>query len=166
MAGIGQYFHGEEGLVTELFWSAWNDALYLSMFLEGNPYRTDTLDYGSDIGIDPAIKPGCTAHYVRLDSTCGLWVEKGHELSPAVDEALRRCHENREKYIQRHRYSLKTFGRPWLEQLAKESGIPVTIQGVDRGRPQPTPTRRPPSSMFLSYSHQDVLLAREFFNSL
>ena len=137
------------------------------MFLEGNPYRTDTLDYGSDIGIDPAIKPGCTAHYVRLDSTCGLWVEKGHELSPAVDEALRRCHENREKYIQRHRYSLKTFGRPWLEQLAKESGIPVTIQGVDRGRPQPTPTRRPSSvSMFLSYSHQDVLLAREFFNSL
>lgn len=167
MGGIGQYFHGEEGSVTEVYWFASEEMLFFAMLLNGDPYRTYTSDYGSDIGIDPAIKPGCTVVYVRLDATCGLWVEKGHEFSPALDEALRRCHENREKYMNRYRYSLKTSGKRWLEELARESGIPVTIQGVERPRPRPTPTHRPSSvSIFLSYSHQDVLLAREFFNSL
>ena len=58
----------KRGSVLALKWNAYHDDNNLSyvMALRGDPHRIAAYDYGSDIGIDPLIKPGDRVVYVRM----------------------------------------------------------------------------------------------------
>jgi hypothetical protein len=170
MSGIADYFHGEVGEATRLFWFADETRLFFDMDLRGDPHRLRTTDYGSDIGIDPQIMPGAEVVYARLDQTCGLWVERGNEFTPRLEQALARCKQHRTRFIHAYRSLPKsgnTLPSSWLDQLARDTNLEVFTRGTFANGSFPT-SERPatPVSVFLSYKHQDVLLAREFYDCL
>src|SRR5207302_375049 len=96
MSGIGNYFHGESGRVTDFCWVADEKLLTYEMKLFGDPHREVALDYGSDISIDPALKPGDQAVYIRMNSRTGVWVKPQDRFSPQLKSALDRAGRNRE----------------------------------------------------------------------
>lgn len=170
MGGIADYFHGEAGEATRLFWFADESRLFFDMDLRGDSHRERTTDYGSDIGIDPAIKPGAQVTYVRLDETSGLWVESGNEFTPNLEQALARCMEHREQFIDAYRYVPKPGKTPpttWIDWLTRETGLKVYTRTDFEGAGTAFSDRpSTPISVFLSYRHHDVLLAREFYDAL
>jgi hypothetical protein len=154
MGGIGDYFHGETARAEELFWVLDGKRLFLELALSGNPHRQRALDYGSDIGIDPGIKPGSEVRYIRLDDTCGLWVEKGNEFTPELERSLARCHRNREKYLENCQALINNpMSKPesWIPALAEASGFQVhEPEGSTRNTGPDLDRPAAPISIFLS----------------
>jgi hypothetical protein len=170
MAGISQYFHGEGGRVTALEWVADKEQLHYVMWLEGDPHRESANDYGSDIGIDPRIRPGDRVEYLRLSAYHGIWVRESDARPPFLDEAEARVMKNRERI---EAYSDLTTepdfeAGPWLDVLAEETSVPVRMSGPDGAPRESAPPRPapPPTSIFLSYSRKNALPARRFFEVL
>ncbi|MFP5285579.1 MAG: hypothetical protein ACLGI9_07570 [Thermoanaerobaculia bacterium] len=86
MSGIANYYHGEQGVAREISWWPAQDKLFLRLDLEGDPHRAFALDYGSDIAIDPAIRPRDHVVYIRLDNTCGVWVHRADQFTYRLEE--------------------------------------------------------------------------------
>jgi hypothetical protein len=59
MPGIVDYIHGEEGVVQSVTIERDADGRpFRVLRISGNPFRSDVLDYGRDIRVDPALGPG------------------------------------------------------------------------------------------------------------
>lgn len=170
MAGITQYFHGEGGRATALEWVAGKEQLHYVMRLEGDRHRESANDYGSDIGIDPRIKPGDRVEYLRLTDYDGIWVREGDALPPFLNEAEARVIKNRERMEAYSDLAMEPGfeAEPWLDALAEETGIPARLSRPDGPPRESAPARpaAPPTSVFLSYSRKNALPARRFFEVL
>lgn len=165
MAGISQYYHGEEGQAVDLTWVADKESLLYAMSLRGDPHRDSAFDYGSDIGIDPQIKCGDRVVYLRLDAYGGIWVDINKQFHPQLGEAEHRVIKNR-NCIEKYRdlaESDEDAARRWAESVAQKTGIPVRPR-LSHDRPAEDPGT--PSTIFLSYSSRNVLMAREMFLNL
>lgn len=162
MSGIGDYFHGEEADVLEVNWIPHGDYLSYAIELANNPHRKRAQAYGSDIGIDPLIRPKDHVIYIRLSSYCGIWVKSGMQFSPELDAALVRVAANTERC---RRYSGGVLAQLWAQRLRFSTGIEVL-----------NPTKAKPfdrdsipvieESVFLSHSGRNTLLARFLFEAL
>lgn len=161
MAGIANYYHGEGGEVVRLGWAADPELLFFVLELEGDPHRRTAQVYGSDISIDPDLRPGDRAVYIRLGTTTGIWLRQGEEQGPALEHALQRAGEN-----QRWMEEFSRAGgrrKAWLAGLARQTGRPVRELGEDEVLSE---APRLDLSLFLSYSSSDVLLARDLYERL
>ncbi|MFO7589135.1 MAG: toll/interleukin-1 receptor domain-containing protein [Gemmatimonadota bacterium] len=165
MSGISQYFHGEEGLVTELAWMPAGDQLVLRMGLAGDPHRTVAIDYGSDIGIDPLLRPGGRAIYLRANAWSGIWTAGAHRYHPETDAAMARALETRSR-MEEYGGLVGEGGanlRRWLQTLATDTGLPLRpLQPGDRVSDTPLDA----AGVFLSYSSQNALLAQWLYRQL
>jgi hypothetical protein len=167
MGGIINYYHGEDGRAGRRSWSAAPDALTCTLEIGGNRHRTAAFDYGSDIGIDPAIREGDAVVYLRLDETCGIWVRAGDGGGPPLGAALERVEQNR-AWMRRYEDAVAADGFPpgaWLRELARATGVPAAA-GEEDG---PAPGGEQPgteASLFISYSSRNVLLARQIHDDL
>src|SRR3712207_1786746 len=94
MGGITNYYHGETATVSDIFWRV-GDPLTYTLQLERNPHRTEAHDYGTDIGIDPGIKVGDDVIYLRLDDTCGIWVDGSVGSADELASSIFRVERNR-----------------------------------------------------------------------
>lgn len=166
MSGIANYFHGEGGQVVDFGWVADEDSLTYEMRLAGDPHRELAFDYGSDIAIDPALRPGDRAVYIRMGPYSGAWVQEEDQYSPRLDLAFERAADHRRPI---HDYiALTSTGideaRSWAEStLAASTGIPVRMRSA-----ADAPSEKPATavSIFLSYSSRNALMARQFFEYL
>lgn len=160
MSGISQYYHGERGEVVEVSWIPDKDLLYYTITLRGNPFRIRALDYSSDIGIDPIIKIGDRPVYLRLDSYCGIWVATQNRFSTKLEKALERVKKNRQymKDYQQLVESQDPLLQRWLDSLKEKTGVPVGCQIEGE---QIKELSFFPVTIFLSYCHNNYLLAKE-----
>ncbi len=91
MGGIINYIHGECGVVESLTIQSDDDGRkYRVLRMRNNPFRSDAIDYGSDIRIDPTLTPGNEVSFVRLDPRCGYWLRKSERYHPSLKHALSR----------------------------------------------------------------------------
>jgi TIR domain len=168
MGGIRSYFHGESGSVLALKWNAYHDDNNLSyvMALRGDPHRIAAYDYGSDIGIDPLIKPGDRVVYVRMDSTCGIWVKDGYQLTPELDGALDRVLQNRKKSLRyMNLYEISpTLAKVWAKTLPYRTGISLEFPIGETPDRASLPATE--ASVFLSHSGRNALAARFLYEGL
>jgi TIR domain len=165
MSGISQYYHGEQGEVVDLTWVTYEESLLYEMSLRGDPHRHSAFDYGSDIGIDPQIKPRDRVVYLRLNQYGGIWVEVSKQFHPELDEAERRVIKNRD-FIEKYRdlaESDRDAAYRWAESVAKRTAIRVRPQLSHEKSSEKPGT---PATVFLSYSSRNVLMAREMFRAL
>lgn len=167
MSGIGNYFHGEEGVVRERRWLFTDETMSDVLLLDGDPHRNYALDYGSDIRFDPAITPGDRVVYVRLGPTAGFWCRKGDEYTPRLDEALERRSAARDvahQYVDFLGIS-PLLARTWGRLVAARAGWPAQFA---REKNSPYPPREMPwaVSIFLSHSGRNSLLTDAIFKTL
>lgn len=163
MGGIGQYFHGEEGEVARLRWAAFGDMVIYRMELRGNPHRSFAQAYGSDIAIDPILRPGDTARYVRLDKYCGVWVRPGDELGEGLETALSR--QRKLLWYIRMYLNLGPLAIPWaMVWLPLRTRVPVRLGWPGERPPSDAPATR--ISIFVSYSSREEERARRFCEEL
>jgi len=119
----------------------------------------------SDISIDPLLKPDDKAVFVRVGKYSAIWVKKGAEFHPQLQEAIERTRKWT-WYFLRHR-KIASYSR-FLAMLyglriAARTHIPVTWrEPVEK----PSTLLSTPLTVFLSYRSKNVLLAHEFYNSL
>jgi hypothetical protein len=93
MGGVINYYHGESGVVVDRRYIVTDQQQAQVLRLRGNPHREFAYDYeGGDIHIDPLLKPGNKAVFVRTDSYGGVWVREEdqlyRELQKAVDRVI------------------------------------------------------------------------------
>lgn len=155
MGGIINYFHGEGGIVSAVHRSP--EKAETILHLEENSHRNLARDYGTDIGIDPAIQVGDRAVYWRLDGTCGIWVRQGqptNELESCIQRVIG------------HRAFMEEWAKLQPERVPMTSPHirPFSSDRWLKGSLSDEPLTR--ASIFLSYSHQNVLLAREIYRDL
>ena len=166
MSGIGNYFHGEAGSVADLCWVADENLLTYEMKLFGDPHREVARDYGSDISIDAALKPGDQAIYIRMNAWTGVWVKPENRFSPQLESALDRASRNRgpiRKYIDLTAHGVEA-AISWAEEsLPSTTRIPVRVRHAGESTSERPATA---ASIFLSYSSRNALVARQFFEHL
>lgn len=145
MGGIINYYHGESGTVVDLGFASDEEERTYVLRLEGDPHRELVRDYGSDIGIDPLLQVGDRAFFVRMDPYAGIWVREQDRLYPELEEAFGRSLGQR----------YGDYSEPHItEETARK-------MGAER-------VRRPATeaSFFLSFSSENVLVARQIFEDL
>jgi TIR domain len=163
MGGIINYYHGEDGIVSDRWWQVLGDLLSFQIELSGDPHRIWARDYNTDIGIDPTIRRGDRVVYLRLDDTSGIWVRESDQRGSELSDAISRVMENRR----------------WMERWAKHSQDVDEISKIAQGLFDETneplrivvgePTNDGPAtpvSFFLSYSSRNSLLARQIYEDL
>jgi hypothetical protein len=132
------------------------------MSLRGDPHRRVAYDYGSDIGIDPQIRSGQRAVYLRINAYAGIWVRPSHQFHPELEKAEKRVMEGRE-YMEAYQNLKANRRRKWIEALENRTEIPVRIEKSGLNLTEEPVT---PLSLFLSYSRRNVLMARNLFEKL
>jgi hypothetical protein len=166
MSGIGNYFHGETGRVADLCWVADENLLTYEMKLFGDPHREVARDYNSDISIDPALKPGDQAVFIRMNAWTGVWVTPENRFSPQLESALDRAGRNREtirKYIDLTGREVEA-AISWAEEsLPSTTQIPVRVRNAAESTSERPATA---ASIFLSYSSRNALVARQIYEHL
>lgn len=166
MVTVFDYYHGEEGEVVHRHWMIGKRRLIYSMQLRGNPHRAFVLEHtSSDIAIDPLLKPGDKTVFVRLGRYSAIWVKKGDEFHPEVEQAIERAREKHRRFF---RYeNIVSFSRflatLYVLVIAARKRIPVRLREPVE-KPPALPTT--PVKVFLSYRRSNVLLAHEFYNKL
>jgi hypothetical protein len=166
MVTVFNYYHGEEGEVVHSNWIIGKRKLIYSIQLRGNPHRAFVLEHtGSDISIDPILKPGDKTVLVRLGQYSAIWVNKGAEFHPEVEQAIERARE-RKQYFLRYR-NIVSYSRflatLFVLRIAARTRIPVRLsEPVEK----PSTLSITPITVFLSYRSTNVLLAQEFYNNL
>jgi hypothetical protein len=145
VAGIINYYHGESGTVVDCGYASDKERRTCVLRLEGDPHREMAYDYGGDIGIDPLLQVGDRAVFVRIDAYAGIWVREQDRLYPELEEAIGRS------LVQRN-------GDCTQPHITDE-----TARKMGTGR-----VRRPATeaSFFLSFSSENVLVARQIFEDL
>lgn len=74
MGGIINYYHGESGLVIDRRYVVNEEQRVHVLRLRGNPHREFAFDYeGGDVHIDPLLKPGDKATFIRLAWIIHRW---------------------------------------------------------------------------------------------
>lgn len=164
MSGIGNYYHGENGEVSEVYYDTDDHRIFFNVLLRGDRHRDLAKDYGSDVGIDPSIRPGDKVTYIRLDNTSGLWVLAGDEHTPLLDKALARCHAHRRRWMEP--YARRSDRRTLLESLARETPYQIRTNGTPPSVNTSMDEPHTPLSVFLSYASENVLLARDIYDYL
>lgn len=159
VGGLINYYHGESGLVVDRRYVVNDKQRAHTLRLRGNPHREFAFDYeGGDVRIDPVLKPGDRATFVRLDPYGGLWVREQDRLYPE----LQRAHDRIMSEIQRNStpgVKVMRLHGIWAEQYVAE--------GTRRGSGVPLPNRPATrASFFLSFSSKNVMLARQIFEDL
>jgi hypothetical protein len=91
VAGIINYYHGESGTVVDRGYAPDEEPRTYVLRLEGDPHRELAYDYGSDIAVDPLLRAGDGAVFVRLDSYAGIWVREKDRLYPELEQAVGRA---------------------------------------------------------------------------
>ncbi len=124
MSGIGSYIDGEKGIVTSIQWAVTPELLIYRLHLEGNKNRAYAQDYGSDIGIDPYLRPGDQVEYIRLDRYAGIWVKQNARDTPEVPKALHRVKKNRKLIFEY--FALLNYKGP-LAKLRKKIVVKWTM---------------------------------------
>jgi len=120
MAGIRDYIHGEKGIVESLSIEQDDEGrLYRVLRMSGNPFRFDVIDYGSDIRIDPTLKKGESACYVRVDSWCGFWARSEEHYQPQINHAINRYFSPED--IDRNKFEIKNLNRHSLPEPIEAS---------------------------------------------
>jgi hypothetical protein len=178
MAGITSTFHGESGVIAEMRWVATDDRVRLGIRLEGNPHK-DWAYTSGDISIDPQLKVGDRAVYIRCGGTSGIWVKDVDTHFPNLSDAFARDApwSDRVRRDDINGAITRLFQR-WLPHpvvaalrrlalrpLLRPAGLPMhVVNGGDLpGNEYQNPSG---ATFFLSYDHQDVLLADALYRSL
>jgi hypothetical protein len=173
MGGIISYFHGEAGVVKEKVWVI-GSRLELKLVLDDNPHRGSALDYGTDIGIDPDINTGDFCRYFRLDETCGIWLKDRNYTVKQIRKAIQRVLKNR-KYIDDYKtnydkkledFDINAFAKNI--SISTKASVTIDLSFITNGYPPDKPTKKQltKSSLFLSYSSKNILLAHEIYQML
>lgn len=145
MGGIINYYHGESGTIVDRGYAPDEEERTYVLRLEGDPHRELTYDYGSDIGIDPLLRVGERAIFLRIDTYAGIWVREQDRFYPELDRAVGRVVSAREQDHTEPRIT---------DETARKMGA---------GRVQRPATE---ASFFLSFSSENVLMARQVFEDL
>lgn len=145
MAGIINYYHGESGTVVDRGYAPDEEPRTYVLRLEGDPHREMVYDYGSDIAIDPLLQTGERAVFVRMDPYTGIWVREKDRLYPELEHAVGRAMGERYGDHMEPRITDETRGK------------------MGAGRVQRPATE---ASFFLSFSSENVLVARQIFEDL
>lgn len=160
MGGVINYYHGESGLIMDRQLVVTKDQRAHTLRLRYNPHREFAFDYeGGDIHIDPLLKVGDTATFVRLEPYGGIWVRNQDQLYPDLQSAYDRVTE--EIRARPHPPGVITVR---LQGIWTEQYIADEVRSAS-GNPSPTqPATK--ASFFLSFSSKNVLLARQIFSDL
>lgn len=128
--------------------------------MRDNPHREFAYDYeGGDVHVDPSLRVGDEVVFVRTDLYGGVWVREQDKLYPKLQRALDRV---RDEIMSRPRspglITVRLQG-VWTEQyIAKgtqnKSGDPLFERPATD------------ASFFLSFSSENVMLARQIFEDL
>ncbi len=145
MAGIINYYHGESGFVADRGYAPDEEQRTYVLRLEGDPHRELAYDYGSDIGIDPLLRVGEKATFLRIDTYAGIWVREQDLFYPELEPAIGRVVSGRD-------------GDHTEPRITDE-----TARKMGTGRVQRPATE---TSFFLSFSSENVLVARQIFEDL
>jgi hypothetical protein len=145
VAGIINYYHGESGTVVDRGYAPDEEWLPYVLRLEGDPHRELAYDDGSDIGIDPLLRTGERAVFVRMDIYTGIWVRERDQYYPELERAIGRVMAERD-------------GGRTEPHVTDE-----TKSKVGAGRVQRPATE---ASFFLSFGSENVLVARQIFTDL
>lgn len=166
METVSNYYHGEEGEVVDSNWICGKSRLIYWMQLRGNPHRAFvSMHTRSDISIDPLLRPGDKTVFVRLGQYSAIWVKKGDEFYPKLEQVIERSRESirvLNKYRNIASYS-RFLAMLYGLMVAARTRIPVRLREPVE-KPSTLPTT--PLTVFLSYSNKNVLLAHEFYNNL
>src|SRR5215210_4870684 len=84
MGGIINYYHGESGLVVDRQFVLNEEQRALILRLQGDPHREFAFAYGGDVYIDPLLRKGDTAVFIRTEQYGGLWVREQDSLYPEL----------------------------------------------------------------------------------
>ena len=147
MAGVINYYHSESGVVADRGYVPDQPDMprTYALRLKDDPHHELAYDYGSDIAIDPLLNLGDRAVYVRLDSYAGIWVREQDQFYPKLQSAISRALEERSG----------NWMSPHISGETKR-------KAHNRLSEQPATE----SSFFLSFSSDNVLLARQVFEDL
>lgn len=158
MAGIFNYYHGEEGTIRALTAQRDGRDLKRCLELDDNPHRTVAFDYGSDIIIDPTLVSGDRARFARLTQYDGVWVRESEFELPLVVQAANRAVKARGEYL-----GPNGFKGRFPDISADEAADSEEIT-FDEKRYSERPSTD--ATFFLSYSSTDVLIARSVVRDL
>jgi len=168
VGGIINYYHGEAGQAIRRMWTANEEHLTYQMVLSDDPHRESVYDYGTDIGIDPAIQVGDKVIYIRLDDTCGIWVQRTNAFGPALHTAIDRVKQNRgwmDSYAKLEKKGTAATDK-WLVQLQERTGVAFNMED-DSDDPRVMKDRpATEASIFVSYSSKNILMARQIYGDL
>ncbi len=145
MAGIIGYYHGESGTVADCGYAPAEEERTYVLRLEGDPHRELAYDYGSDIGIDPLLRVGEKATFLRIGTYAGIWVREQDLFYPELERAVGRVVSARDGDRMEPRIT---------DAIEQKMGA---------GRIQRPATE---ASFFLSFSSENVLVARQIFEDL
>src|SRR5215218_6740925 len=158
MGGIINYYHGESGLVVDRQFVLNEEQRAHILRLQGDPHREFAFAYGGDVYIDPLLRKGDTAVFVRIEQYGGLWVREQDSLYPELQQAHDRVLTEIRKNSTPGLIAVRIQGF-WAEQYIAEE----TRKKTGSSFPERPATE---ASFFLSYSSQSVLLARQVFEDL
>lgn len=158
MGGIINYFHGESGVIVDYQQIVNEEQHVHAIRLQYDPHREFAYEYGGDVGIDPLLKPGDRAIFIRTDTYTGIWVREQDQFYPELQRAVERVTERRMRDVQPGHIVGRLAGI-WAEQY---------IGDLTKSKTQPQFSERPATdiSFFLSYSRRNALLARQIFEDL
>lgn len=127
MAGIGRFPDGFIATAGDSYWSVGKDG-QLHFVLEVDD--TEVSDYGSDIGIDPAIKRGDRIKYIELTDYMALWTVA----DASTEDADSRVRRNR-RFAEALPSDTDAL-MPWLAELATQTRR-VVLFGDEKLMPGP-----------------------------
>lgn len=155
MGGIVNYHHGETGVISDVHTILEGHELHRCLELVNNPHRDFAFDYGADILIDPRLRRGDRVVFVRLAPYDGVWVHEENVETPNVVAAAELAAESRGVNKPE---DLITVRAPdiWAEEAPS---FPIAGQTVSE-RPATE------ASFFISYSSENVMLARSIVRDL
>lgn len=160
MGGIINYYHGESGVVVDDRYIFTEQKNVRVLRMQDNPHREFAYDYeGGDVHVDPSLKVGDRAVFIRTDLYGGIWVREQDQFYPRLQQALDRV---RDEIMSRPRSPGSITVRlqdVWTEQYISEetqskAGSPVFERPATD------------ASFFLSFSSENVMLARQIFEDL
>lgn len=162
MGQIGIFVPGEVAEVRDVYWNWDGKTLFYTAEItnrRGGHKDCDDLvcDYGSDVGLDPAIKIGDCVKYVHVGPYSGIWIREGDELY------TQSVHQSHDRVVRNRRFAFHcnigisghTAIDDWLKELATQTRTRV-LHGSQVYEPGEISQLRSFSPELLNWLQHDV----------
>lgn len=152
MGGLINYYHGEEGMISDVFDSRSGRRVSRGIRLQDNPHRGYAFDYGGDVLIDHSLSVGESVKFARLTAYDGIWIRRSDYLNADIIKVAQST-ASVSRAVSSDTQMVVRIMDIWADEAPDFPGVPT---------PSSLVSERPATegAFFLSYSSVNVLLAR------